>query len=638
MLRLKRIALLLFIIAVPKIFSQDFNFNIASIPVELKENANTVILFEDQKVEIHSQNSMTIKFKTAITVLNNLGDANRYVTVYFDKNQKIKNIETIIYNASGKEIKKIKNKEYNDVSAVDGGTLYGDNRVLYYKYTPISYPYTIYYEYEVETVNTGFVPSWRPISSYQTSIVKSTYQVSSTNKLKLRYKEKNFEGFKVDKNPTDFNLKYELKNQQAIKREPYSPSLENITPKLFVGLYKFNLEGINGEATNWKEFGKWRYDFLLNGNDELNEAFKTKIIELVEGVDEPIEKAKIIYEYVQGKSRYISVQEGIGGWMPIKADVVHKVGYGDCKGLSNYTKVLLDLVGVEAYYSIVWAGSKKSMEGDFFSMQGNHIILNLPTENEDVWLECTSQKVPFGYLGDFTDDRDVLVVTPEGGIIKHTKIYKSEENLQHTIGHYEINNDGSMNASVKISSHGTQYHDNLLEKDGASPTDLDVSFKQYFSNINNIKFSNIKVINNKENGSFDEELEFIASHYASQTDSEMLISVNAFNKFSNAPKRIRNRKLPFKIASGFLDIDEVKIKLPANLTVLHVPDKFELENKFGNYTAELIKVDSHNYIYKRSLQIEEGNHPKEEYENYRSFLKNIRKYDNSKIVLKKSNL
>ena len=55
---------------------------------------------------------------------------------------------------------------------------------------------------------------------------------------------------------------------------------------------------------------------------------------------DPIEKAKIVYKYMQEKTRYISVQVGIGGFKPMLAKDVDRLGYGDCKALSNYTKAL----------------------------------------------------------------------------------------------------------------------------------------------------------------------------------------------------------------------------------------------------------------------------------------------------------
>ena len=59
---------------------------------------------------------------------------------------------------SGKEIKKIKRKDFKDQSAVSGSTLFSDNRVLYLDYTPISYPFTIVYTSEIETSSTAFIP------------------------------------------------------------------------------------------------------------------------------------------------------------------------------------------------------------------------------------------------------------------------------------------------------------------------------------------------------------------------------------------------------------------------------------------------------------------------------------------------
>ncbi len=617
------------------LYSQEYNFSVSEIPEKYTSNANAVIRFDEMLIEVFSQNKMAIKVKSAVTVLNKIGDHNSHLYVPFDKNQKIKNVEAFIYNAAGNEILKIKSKDFNDISAVDGGTLYGDSRMLYYNYIPIAYPYTIFFEFEVESINTGFVPSWKPVNSYLTSVIKSSYTVKSAEGLNIRFKEKNFEDYHIEKNTSNTNLSYILTNQEAIKNEPYSPTLEDFTPTLLVGLSNFSLEGIDGKASNWSEFGKWRFDFLLNGNDEISDSVKTEVLSLVNGISDPVEKAKIIYQYVQNKTRYISVQEGIGGWMPIKANDVHRLGYGDCKGLSNYTKVLLNAVGIEAYYTIVWAGDEnRDVEEDFFSMQGNHIILNLPTNNGDIWLECTNQKVPFGYLGNFTDDRNVLVITPEGGIIKHTKIYEASENFQKTSGDYEVTTNGSINAKVKITSAGTQYMDNLLRNDGVNFTDLKLLFKDYFSDINNINFIKLEVFNNKNESSFDEIIEFEASNYATNSGNEMLIPINAFNRNLDTPSRVRDRKLPLEISQGFLDIDEIEIKLPVNFDVVFMPESKIIESKFGKYSVEVSKIDEQTYLYKRTIQINEGKYPKEEYEVYRDFRKDINKYDNSKIILK----
>ncbi|MFD1292314.1 DUF3857 domain-containing protein [Lutibacter holmesii] len=620
------------------LYSQDYNFSVSEIPENLKENANAVIRFQELSVQILAQNKMTVRVKKAVTVLNKFGDGHKYVSVNFDKNQKIKEIKTYVYDASGKEIEKIKIKEFEEVSAVDGSTLYGDSRVLYYRYVPTAYPYTIYSEYEVETINTGFVPGWNPISSYVTAVQSSSYKLISKEGLNVRFKEFNFEDFTVEKETSAYNLSYKIENIPAIKKEAYSPRLSQITPVLITGLNKFSLEGIKGEASNWSEFGKWQYDYLKAGNDQILETTKMEVTNLVSGVDDPIEKAKIIYKYVQERTRYISVQVGIGGWMPIPANTVHRLGYGDCKGLTNYTKTLLDAVDVESYYTVIWAGDdNENIESDFFSMQGNHIILNLPTDTGDIWLECTNQKVPFGYLGDFTDDRDALVITPQGGVIKHTKVYAPEENHQLTTGTFEIDAAGSIKASVKIDSKGTQYMDNLMRNDGASQKELETLFKDYLSYINNIQFSKIEVFNNREAMVFEEEIAFSATNYATISGDEMLIPINAFNRSLSIPNRIRNRKLPFEISQSYTDVDEIKITLPSTLEVVYVPESKVIASKYGEYSIEISKIDAHNYVYKRTIRIDEGKYPKEEYDLYRTFRKSIRKYDNSKIVLKNKN-
>jgi hypothetical protein len=616
-------------------YSQDYNFNSTTIPQNIKEDAHSVVLFNHVSVELKSQKSMSYIVKKAVTVLNKFGNGNRYVVVPYDGSRRIKSVSTIIYNAFGNQIKKVKNKEYKDVSQVDGGTLFADNRLLYYEYIPLSYPYTIYYEYEIETSNTAFIPSWNPLSDFETGLLTSSYQINYNKELKLNIREINFENYKVEKSKNENSLNYTISNLEPINKEPLSLSLKELLPNVKIASNQFYVEGEAGEASNWKELGKWEYDNLYRDVGYLSDETVAKINLLVKDADSDLEKAKIIYQYVQDKTRYISVQVGIGGLKPMLASEVDRLGYGDCKALTNYTKSLLNAVGVKSYFTELF-GDFERLDMDFNSpsIQGNHVILNLPLVEGDVWLECTSQKVPFGYIANFTDDRNVIVIKPEGGELKKTTVYPAQNNIQLTKGSFAIDSDGTINAKLKIESSGTQYNDNLDSYEGKNPTELDAQFKAYFNSINNIVFSKIEVLNNKNDVKYEENIEFSASNYASISGNKMLINVNAFNKNTVVPKRIRNRKLPFEISRGFVDIDEVEIKLPKTYEIEYVPTKKEITSKFGTYTFELIKINDYNYLYKRKLQIETGKYKPEEYEDYRNFKKDININDNIKIILK----
>jgi len=630
-----KVAPLLLLFFIVTTYSQDFDFNTQLIPESLKKNANSVVRFENVSIEIVSQRQLIITYESAITIYNKLADKFADITIHYDKGRSINNLSTFIYDANGKEIKKIKKNDYKDYSAYDGISLFNDGRLIHYNHTPISYPYTVYNKYQIKSSNTAFIPSWILNGSYYQGVQNAFFEIKYPSEITLIKSEKHFDGYEIKKTEENGLVSYQIKDIEAFKRESYAPSLYEYLPFVKFGINKFNLEGVDGEASNWKEFGKWYYDNLLQGVLELPDGTKQHIKSITSVVDDPIEKAKIVYEFVQNKVRYISVQVGIGGFQPTNATEVDKLGYGDCKGLTNYTAALLKEIGIEAYHTLIYGSEKRNLDKDVASAQGNHMILYLPISNQDIWLECTSQKHPFGQIGSFTDDRDALVIKPSGGEIMHTKIYEPEENLQLTKGNYEISEKGGLSANVSIESLGTQYDSHMFKYDGESPKNLDLLFKKYLSNINNIKFSKIEVLNNKKELKFQEELDFTATNYATNTGSQLLIPLNAFNKNSYVPKRIRDRKMPINISRGFVDVDEVKIELPANMKIEFVPENIQIENKFGSYTLELEKTANSTFMYKRKLQMNGGQFPKEEYDSYRNFWKEIRKNDNAKIVLTK---
>lgn len=615
--------------------SQEASYNTKNISPELKENANTIVRLDQTDIVISSKKSMTITTLNVITVFNEYGMRSIDAAEYFSKSTRIKSIEAAILNDLGTEIKKIKRKDFRENSVSEG--LITDTRILYLDYTPTEYPFTIIFKSELETSNTAFIPNWNPVKGPYISAEKSIINITSAPELGFKYKDFNIQNnSNITKVEKENGVAFTALNIAALKPEDYSPSFRSFTPHVLFGLSSFNLEGVEGTATNWKDFGKWMYASLLEGTDEISPETQSKIKALVGTEKDPIKISKIVYQYVQDKTRYISIQLGIGGWKPMLSKDVDRLGYGDCKALSNYARALLKVVGVPSYYTIIYGDTqRRDLHQDFVSMQGNHAILAIPVNDKLYWLECTSQVNPFGFQGDFTDNRLALIVKPDGGEIVRTHEYITAENTQITKGKYSIDEKGNIGGSAIIKSRGTQY-DNKFQNEKKSSDDLNKFYKNYFSHINNLKLKKINFSNNKDEVEFSEEVTIEASEYTKPSGGRLIFALNAYNPTSNVPQRYRSRTNPFEISRGFHDYDEITIDLPQGFTIEAKPENFELKNAFGYYKTEYAVINENQILYKRTFETNAGYYDKNEYENFRKFKEQVAKNDNSKIVLVKN--
>lgn len=615
------------------LFSQD-NLSSLLIPKELREKSNSVVRFQKIDVNILSQKSYKKSVTKIITVLNEYGLRNIDAREYYSNSEKINSIEAVIYDSFGKEIKKIKRKDFVDQSVADGFSILSDNRVLYLDYTPTQYPFTIVYKSETQSINTAFLPPWFAVDDYYESVQKSEFNISYPSDLGFKYKEFNFKGYNIIKKEAENSLSYLIENLEAPKREDYAPDFKKIVPNVMFGLEKFSLEGIEGVGYSWEEFGKVYYDKLINTDVELPQETIIKIKSLTDGFASPIDKAKEVYKFVQNKTRYVSIQLGIGGWKPMLAKDVDRLGYGDCKALSNYTRVLLDKVGVKSYYTVIYGGTnKRDLDKDFVSYQGNHVILTIPYENKNYFLECTSQTNPFAFGGDFTDDRYALIIKPEGGVIVKTNDFKPIDSYQKTVGSFSIDEDGNLNANTQIVSGGIQYDNRAYLARVNDEKELQRNYKNRFSWVSGLKIKNLEIKNNTDKIELVESISFSASNYCNKAGNSIYFPINLFNKNENIPDKYRNRKNDFEIDRGYFDLDEVEIKIPQSFEVEFLPEKTSFETEFGSYNIEVVTLENGSLLYKRELTIKEGVYPKEKYESYRSFRELIARTDNLKIVL-----
>lgn len=612
-------------------------YTIASIPSGLLKNANSVLLDERVEVDVSLQDKLKYKNYTARAILNKRGNRDVSNRVYYDKDSHVKKLEAYVYDAFGNELEHYRKKDFYDVSASDGISIYNDDRMFYLDYTPTTYPYIIVFISEIESNSTASLPRWQPLGWYGRSTKKSSYIITFDPNNKPRVKYENLEGYdiSISENPNEFI--YLASNIPAIVYEELSLAFDKKSPRASFSLDNFTLKGVSGTAKNWDEYGVWMQKRLLNGVEDLPESTIVEIKNLVKNETTNQAKARIVYKYLQEKVRYISVQIGIGGWRPMLASEVDKLSYGDCKALTNYTKALLDAVEIPSYYTIIYAGSlKKDIDKDFSNLQGNHAILGIPDGDEITWLECTSQDKPFGFLGEFTDDRDVLIVTPEGGKIVHTKNYSFNENLEETFVDVVINRNGGARAHYKSVSRGLQYGDKfrvLNEKQD----DINKIYKNKWDAINGYTIDSLQLENNKQEIVFTEDIIIDIPMYCISVGDDILVNVNLFNQTNYIPTRIKDRKYDLNISRGYEDRNIIKIKIPQGYKMENLPEDALIENKFGSYSVSYKLLSENELEYNRNLIIKKGTFPKEEYKNYRSFRRKISKLDNTKIIVTKNN-
>jgi transglutaminase-like putative cysteine protease len=615
------------------------NYDASLIPKELLPYARVVIRDKEESVQVNDLDNTIYHVKEAITVLNKNGDNIAHIVVDHDKSTIIKYIKGSVYNAFGKQIGKFSESDFDDVSAGHDFSLFEDVRIKHYLPSVTEYPYTIVYEYEQRLKQSLELPQWEPVSNFGVAVEKSSFTFICRPDFNIRYKENNFTG-KVDINKNSSGMKtytWRADNLKAIKNEPFSPYYKNYMTSVEIAPEKFSFYGISGSYTNWNELGKWEYDKLLSTRKDLPEETVAHIKEITKDIADPKLKAKKIYEYMQDKTHYISVQVGIGGNQPFLASDVDKQNYGDCKALVNYTQALLNAVNIDSYYCVVKSGReyKVNMLQDFASMeQGDHIILCLPFKNDTTWADCTSQTIPFGYLGDFTDDRTVLACTPEGGKLMHTPKYTTKDNLKSRKAEFVINEQGELSGSMVTTFKGAyyDYRDELINEPKVEQNKM----LQRIYPINNL---DIESLNIKQDKSFDpvttENIKLHARDYAPLTDGKYFFTLNTVNRIEEPPRQVRNRLNSVYINRGYTDEDEVTYTIPKGYRLEKDPLNVAIDKPFGKFTVTMA-LNGSQLVYKRKLQLIDGTYSGDTYQDLVDFYQEIVDADDYTVSLIKN--
>jgi hypothetical protein len=627
-------------------------YPVEAIAPGLRQNAHAVVRAYDEVVVVKSASQLVHMVHKVVTVLDEAGsDDYGQLMVGYDALRRISYLRGAVYDAQGRLLHQLRPAEVHDQGLGSAeGSLMTDVRIRYADLRQPATPYTVEFDYEMVSENTLFYPDWQPQSAENVALEGATLQVTTPTALPLRYQEQLLPAGAASAPVvagTQTTYRWQLPAAPAVEEEPLSPSLEELLPAVHLAPTTFEVQGYAGTMDSWQNMGLWSYK-LGEGRDVLPPALTAKMAQLLVTSPDPRERARKVYEFLQGSTRYVSIQLGLGGWQTAPASSVVAGGYGDCKALSNYTRALLKAAGLPAYVALVQAGpGEPDVRASFPSRQFNHVILCMPlaghgtTPADTVWLECTSQTEAFGYMGTFTGNRHALLLTPEGGRLVATPRYGAQANSQLRRTDLWLDATGGAKATVRTRRLGLAQdtYAQLLQTADAEEQ------KKYVSNrlrLSHFTLTSLRLAAapTKTLPGVVETMGLELASVGTAAGRRILLAPNLLGRLSPLPAQVGPRQMPLALPTPSLYQDTVRLHVPTGFRVENLPQPTQLTTAYGIYSSSCTALPDGTLQYVRQLETRRPagstTLPAARYPDYQDFRRKVSQADNAQVVLVKT--
>ncbi|HZV71349.1 MAG TPA: DUF3857 domain-containing protein [Saprospiraceae bacterium] len=612
------------------IWSQDKpQYSVLLIDTALLKNAQAVIRFEETHYIIESPREYIQQGFTAVSIFNEDASAS-YISIPYDKYNKAELTNIVLYDAWGNVLRKVKKSELTDHARYSDITFLSDDRFIGFRSFGGQLPYTLEYEWKITHAQTMTYPAWRPLSNGE-SVEKSIFVLETPSDLVVHTKILNNAFEYVETFREGIRLQtWTLLKKGALQREASGPSAYDLFPMLLMTPSTFQVEDYSGSMTDWKSFGAFLYT-LNKDKEKMPPEMIDLIHQMTAHFDTPKEKIDTLYHWLQKNMRYVSVQLGVGGWQSFDAAYVEKNRYGDCKALSTFMKGMLREIGIESFQVIIkWDEEEALFADDFMYSDFNHMMVHIPSEN--MWLECTSNYLPTGFIDRDEENKKVLLITPEGGKISRTP--SSPDSLNRI-----TTTDTIFTGQPVILKGRAEYRGNLQRRIRSlfyysSQEEQRKSFLEHF-HLQIQKLDHLHISSSTSGLSSAMDYNATLSQFGSASGIRYFIPVNSIQPPRNSCTGNTDRKTDFISRDDFTETNDIYISIPPGYEIEYLPAKSAFEFRGNQYAVELMVENKFIHVHHQVTESPMRLTPAE-YMGLCNYYTSVAKSNGQMIVLKKS--
>lgn len=421
-------------------------------------------------------------------------------------------------------------------------------------------------------------------------------------------------------------------NIPALKEEPFVDNLNNYRSKLALELttIKYPNQQIRSLSSNWATVSKRIYDNDAFGGQLAKSGYFNKDIDaLLQGVDNPIQKIAMIYNFIKSKVKW-------NGYYGYTAEngvrKAYKEGSGNVADINLMLVAMLRFAGIEANPVLV---STK-----------NHGIPLFPTRSGFNYVICFVEGEEFGFKLDATDPNGYPNVLPTRALNWQGRILRSEgasqwvslqpqnSSREVTSLNVKINPDFSVSGKVRNQkSHyiAKRFRDNYA---GVNDSEYIKHLEEENPNllVEDISIEDVNDLSQPVKVTYDYSIE----GGVEEIGSNLYFSPMFFLAIEENPFKSESRNFPIDFSFPVSDKYMINIMLPDGYEVESLPENKGYDYNQGQGSFKYIIKQSGNFLQLNvDLDMKTSRILSDDYPFFKEFFSKVVEKESEQIVLKK---
>lgn len=414
-----------------------------------------------EKAELADISARALKYHIEIYVNDDLTEVTRvqYETQILDERslQQIKvkrlsystSIETLDINeaytlkSNGRRIDVPPNNYQQKVNSGRGnnGPVFSDITSLSVVFPDVQVGDSVAMDYTLSTTEPMFPGHFSALSSYAPSVAydDALVTVNVPESLKAKYKVRQLDE-EIVKTGGRVIYTWRYKNSKPLKQTRTDFSIWDMESQPGFIFSTFN---------TWQEVVE-AYAARAMPKAKVTDKTRALASSIVGEEKDQREKARLLYEWVAKNITYAGNCIGVGAVVPHDIAFILDNRMGDCKDQATLLQALLTAEGIENTQALINSGNIYHLPRIPTVTAVNHVINYLP--EYDIFIDATSEDVPFGLLSMGIQDKPVLLVEGYKEGLRTPASPKVDS--QKIISNIVIDSEGNASGSINVELDG----------------------------------------------------------------------------------------------------------------------------------------------------------------------------------------